>query len=586
MTTTETPAKPAVNMPNDLSDLGIVPPSWTWLGAQKNLATLIANSKKKVIMLEAECGTGKSVIPIAAAKAANKQAIVLIRTVQLQEQYLRDINGLTMLTGRSRYICDITHQSAEYAPCTIGTRCELKGSWKNGVPLTIPECSYFRQKAAAAKSQFSVLNYAYWLREIKSKVSTFDQVDWIVCDEAHEIEQVLMDAGIVELGRRAVNAHIGNWLRGQHEISAWQEWAKASNKKVYDKFKGVEAEAKDSGLIDDNEVQPSRILDPGSAEAKEIIDRYRELKSLLEALNEIADIDEPDKWVFDSDDRFFYFEPCFGAPAFKKLLACAKEKVILMSAYLAPSALIKNLGLTEDDVDVIIAPEVYNRRNSQIFYCPTVKMNYRTTDQEWGYVAGVIDMIAAIPAHSKFKGIIHVPSVRLRDKLIELVSPATRARLLCYDGADVGIGFRRYPTKADALEQFTRSDKPLILLGQSVSTGVDLPHIPRWQIITKMSFPTLTNPALAKRNEVDKLFMSYLTLCELVQAAGRIKRAPTHDGPTFILDAQFQWFEPAMRSHMPGWFRKNLVKKGWDRWPVFKNQLRKIAFSKGLMIDV
>lgn len=582
MTQTQTP----VVIPDNLDDLHIVPQGWTWLGAQQDLASRIANSPKKIIMLEAECGTGKSVIPIAGAKASEKSAVVLIRTVQLQEQYLRDINGLAMLTGRNRYICDITHQSAEYAPCTIGTRCSLKGSWKNGIPLTIPECSYFRQKAAAVKSQFAVLNYAYWLREIKGRVSSFDQVDWIVCDEAHEIEQVLMDAGVVELSRRAVNAHIGNWLRGQHDLSAWIQWAKDSNKKVYDKFKEIEAHAKDSGLIEDEKVVPTRVLEPNSNEAREIIEKYRELKNLLEALNEIEAIDEPDRWVFDSDDRYFYFEPCFGAPAFKKLMACAKEKVILMSAYLAPQALIKNLGLSEDDVEVIIAPEVYNRKNSQIFFTPTVKMNYHTSDAEWAYVAGVIDMIAGVPAFAKVKGMIHVPSVRLRDKLVELLSPATRQRLICYDGTDVGVPFRKYPTKAEALEIFTKSPNPMILLGQSISTGIDLPHIPRWQIITKMSFPTITNPALAKRHEVDKLFMSYLTLCELVQAAGRIKRAPTHDGPTFILDAQFNWFEPAMRAHMPDWFRKNLVKKGWDRWPVFKNQLRKIAFSKGLMIDV
>jgi len=573
-----------VVIPNDLGSLNITPPNWQWQGDQQELANRIANSTKKIIMLEAECGTGKSVIPIAAAAAAGKEAVILIRTIQLQEQYLRDINGLVMLTGRSRYQCEITGNSAEWAPCTIGMRCSLKGQWRRGKPLTTPECSYYRHKAVAANSQFKVLNYSYWLREIRGVQSTFDRVDWIVCDEAHEIEQVLMDAGIIIMRRSSVKNYIAE-VPDDKTVEGWMEWANKHASAVGKLLATVTAQAKEAGLIEDPESPPLYVLDPNSAEAKAIIERFRELKALSENLSEILAITDPEKWVYDgSDNRAYLIEPCYGAPAFKKLLACANDKVILMSAFLAPAALIKNLELDPDDVDVILAPEVFDRSRSQIFYCPTVKMGFQTQPHEWGYVCGVIDMIAATPAFANAKGIIHVPSVQLRDKIMRGVNPSTRARLLAYDAADTDIGYRRYGTKDQALKRFTDSPEPLILLGQSVSTGIDLPHVPQWQIITKLSFPPFTTPALAKRNATDKMFMKYLTLCELVQAAGRIKRATDHDGPTFILDEQFGWFEPSMRAHMPQWFRRALIKKGWDRWIFYKNQLRKIAFRNGVII--
>lgn len=581
--TTAATLQPQVEIPDKLGDLGITPPDWNWIGAQKDLAHQIANSPKKIIMLEAECGTGKSVIPIAAAASAGKEATVLIRTVHLQEQYLRDIKGLTMLTGRARYTCDITGGSAEWAPCVVGVRCSLKGQWRRGKPLTTPDCSYFRQKATAALAQFRVLNYAYWLREIRGEVSTFHQADWIVCDEGHELEQVLMDAGTISLNRDTIRKYCSK-PPDVRTIDSWMQWG-AKNAPVIDKqYAAVEAEAKRNGLIEDQEEAPAQILDPKSAEAKEIIDRFRDLRTLRGWLNDIKAIDEPEKWACDQDNRYFHLEPAFGAPAFKKLLACAREKVIIMSAFLAPQALMRNLNLNPDDVEVIQAPEVYDRKNSQIYFCPTVKMGYKTQDHEWRFVAGVIDMIANTPALQKKKGIIHVPSVALRDRLASTLAPNVRSRLVCYDGADTDIGRRRYGTKEDALKFFTETDQPMILLGQSVSTGVDLPHVPQWQIITKLSFPPFNTPALALRHETDKFFMQYLTLCEVVQAAGRIKRAQDHDGPTFILDSNFGWFSSRMREHMPSWFRRALVKQGWDRWTYYKQQLHRVAFQNGVIL--
>lgn len=581
---TATVQKTQHKAPDNLADLKLTPPAWNWQGAQQELAEKIANSPKRVIMLEAECGTGKSLIPLAAARMVGVQAHVLIRTIQLQEQYLRDINDLVMLTGRSRYMCDITGGPADTAPCVVGMKCHLKGLWSNGKPISIPECSYFRQKANAIKSQFAILNYAYWLREIRGNQSSFDKVDWIICDEAHEIEQVLMDAGVIQLRWDDLREFI-NARPASNTIEALMRYAKKHLSGAA-KLKQVAIEAAiDAGLMDDpsGEITPTHVVQPGSSEARVIIDAIRKTSRLHSALEELATLEDINDWAYVEDSKFIEARPIYGKPAFKKLLACATDKVILMSAFLAPKALIKNLGLTEDDVEVIYAPEVYDRRKSPIVYCPTVKMGYKTSDSSWNYSIEVIDIIADM--YKNHKGIIHVPSVSLRDKIVARAAPATRQRLIVYDGVESDVIFRKYPTKEEALERFVSTDEPAILLGQSVSTGIDLPHVPKWQIITKLAFPPTNDPAIAKRHEVDKLFMSYITICELVQAAGRIKRATTHDGPTFILDANFGWFESRMRDHFPMWFRKALVKKGWDRFLFLKKQLPKIALRNGVIVD-
>jgi Rad3-related DNA helicase len=575
-------------MPNDLASLGLTPPEWEWRAGQQELAEMIANSPKKIIMLEAECGSGKSIIPTSAAIAADKTAIVLTQTIQLQEQYLNDIQGLILMNGRSHSECNLTFQSAKDAPCTVGAKCSLKGTWsKQGMPLDVPTCHYFKRKAAAARAKISIHNYAYWLHETDGeKISAFGQRDWIICDEGHDLDQILMSAAIVEF-RLADMKQIGVPLIkniGTYDMKELRLWVKLDGLKALQQFKkSIDKEALRLGLPFNGEgeiILTAEMYQSKGQAIQLIVKALQVVQRVTEAFNTIRELKDEDleEWVIcepDRNNKEWSARPIYGKYGFKRILDGAKEKVIIMSAYLAPTLLMKNLGLKEEDVEVIIGPKVFNRVRSLILYCPTVRVNYKITPRAKQYLFAVMD--AFLAKHHADKGLIHVPSVKMRDEL--LTQTRYRSRIISYDGRS--NEYARFKMKDAAIADFVADEEPKVLLGQSISTGLDLPNIPQWQIITKLSFPPTTDPVIAKRKEVDPFFYDYYTICQIVQTAGRVKRTQEHNGPTIILDESFKFFWAKNGKHFPQWFKESMRIDGWKYYPDIAKMLPRIGAAIG-----
>jgi len=590
--TTPTPTK---IVPDDLDSLPVIPKGWTWQGSQQALAERIASSKKKIVMLEAECGSGKSVIATAAASAASKSAIVLIQSIQLQEQYLKYLKGLVTMTGRAHDVCNLNPLvSAAEAPCTVGAKCSLRGTWtRSGIPLDVPACNYFRRKAAAAKADISVQNYAYWLGETTGEGSIFDQRDWIICDEGHELDQILMQAAIVEFREADLKAAKVSSRRFSEftDMTTVRTWAKAARARITDFNAKLIDTAVSLGIPLNHDTDRLDF----SAEIQGIDNKalfslvrdlqvVRRLKDATAAIVTLKD-SELDEWVWcppDRSNKEWTARPIYGKYGFKRILNAAKEKVVIMSAYLAPDLLMRNLGLEPEDVDVIIAPPVFNRVRSPILYCPVTKVKYGMSRAQTDYLYAVMDRL--IQHHDETKGLIHVPSIAMRDDLLR--STRHKQRILAYDGTASTLwrSAARHPSKDDAIDAFVAAAKPAILLGQSISTGLDLPDIPKWQLVMKLSFPPTNDPVIAKRMKVDKDFYRYHTICQVVQAAGRVKRSQAHNGVTIILDEQWSWFFAANRKHFPKWFMDSYRANGWDYFPKIKADLSKIAFSCGLAL--
>lgn len=579
-------------VPEDLEKLGLTPPGWQWRPGQRELAEQVAASKKKIVMLEAECGTGKSLIPLAAARALGRSAIVLIQTIQLQEQYLRDLKGLVTMTGRVHDRCNIHPQlTAAEAPCTIGVACGLKGQWSRaGTPITTPECFYFKRKAAAALAPASVQNYAYWLNETRSAASAFQRRDWIICDEGHELDQILMAEAVIEfpaaLFRKAkITQEMVAQALKEAESSGRIDW----DAKVWplavefasDSVKAAEA----SGLSVGPDLRLKSSVDELSDEELQrcypAIEALGAARRIQDILTEAASSYNRNDWVVcapDASMKNWSIRPIYGKYGFRRIVEAANEKVVIMSAYLAPQLLMKNLGLSEEEVDVIIAPKVFDRSRSPVIYAPITKLSHKMLPQLRDFYFSMVDEI--IDQFGETKGVIHVPSVAMRDDF--LMKSRHRKRFICYDG--VGSFSRRFGSKDDAIEKFVSSTEPKILLGQSISTGLDLPGVFKWQIIAKLAFAPTNDPVIAARKSRDKSFYPYHTICQVVQAAGRAKRAAEHDAVTVIVDEQFGWFYASQRENFPQWFRDSLQMKGWGRLPKARDAMPKVAMATGVRL--
>lgn len=566
---------------SDLAKLQLAPPHWHWREEthQHMYAERVAQSDKKIVMLELEPGVGKSLVPLAAAHALNQTTTVLVQTIQLERQYLRDFQRMRMMSGRRNFTCNLTNGPVDRAPCTIGAYCSHMGRVRNGIVEELPECTYYLRKLETAQTKLRVLNYDYFLQESKGVRSQFGSADWFILDEAHKIDVLLMQAGNITLDRQNLTDLDIEVLHGKRELGDWQTWAAGLLKVCTNRIDHLTNQARQQGVYipqqdnDDEPFQSRRLADVAQLpEVQEIVSQLKRVATVQEAVGQLVSIKstEHEEWVQDHDRSHLNFKPIYGKYAFRRILAGARSKVVLMSAFLAPDMLMRTLDLDPDNVDVIQAGEIYDRSKSQIYYCPTIKFKHSTTSNQWKFGVAVLDEF--IDHFAPKKGFVHVPSVKLRDTILR--NSKHRDLFIVYGPRNNRDGL---PTKDQAIETFTKRKGQCVLLGQSISTGIDIPYVPEFNIIVKLPFPSITDAATKKRKEVDKDFYPYLVLCDLVQAAGRIKRAADHDGPTIILDKNMGWFYVSNQDQFPEWFANNYNQNGWSIYNGISDRLRDIG---------
>ena len=147
--------------------------------------------------------------------------------------------------------------------------------------------------------------------------------------------------------------------------------------------------------------------------------------------------------------------------------------------------------------------------------------------------------------HKDEKGIIHTVSGSCRDYLIDNLESD---RLIGHDVSN----------RAEQLEKFKKSDKPLVLISPSMNEGVDLPgDLCRFQIIYKIPYPDLADKQIRLRANADEDWYDYKTALSLIQTYGRGMRFKDDYCITYCIDSRIPEFI-ASNSFLPDWF-KNLI---------------------------
>jgi Rad3-related DNA helicase len=496
----------------------------------------------------------------------------------LQDQYKKDFPFIKTMVGRGHFTCNLTGRSAEHAPCTMGFRCKKAGARdrSTGNVLIWPTCDYFKAKAETGLANPPILNYAYMLREMHVSGSKFINRDLIVCDEGHFLERALMETEVVRMEHKALK-QVGVPVPPKPDSGTvmWKALGEEYAEKVERGYKKVLEEAAQMGLdLDGNafdgleegeEEEADEAYAVQSMKATAVLEKvrlYKDVGASLAAAKAIV----PGEWVAMGVTGHTDLKPLFGAPGFLYIKNAARKKVVVMSAFLAPELLRSTLRLKGEETKIIKAPPVYDRRKSPIYFCPTLPLRYDTSPQQLSKYVEVAD--AFIERFAPEKGMVHVPSVRLRDTFLERTR--FRAKTVFYDGGNRSSDSFSL-TKDQALATFTVAKGHRILLGQSLSTGIDLPYITQWQIILKMPFPPTTDKQIAARMALDKHFYPLMVICEVGQTVGRQKRAKDHDGPTVIMDSNFAWFYRQNQNYFSEWFRRALVFDGWEKFPDIRD---------------
>jgi len=515
-------SSPRVKVPNSPADLAL--PFKSWRPYQREAIERIIESDSPVFFLDGPAGTGKSLIAVSILRLNElgesfKPGTILTRTKQLQEQYIRDFPNLKSLKGKRNFPCIIAEGvTADMGPCfSFG---------EDGRPC--PEakhCPYFIQKREALKAPALVTNWDYYLPEV-NYVGGLSNREWLICDEGHFAEDRLQH--FIELRIRAKQLElIDENLPDFKTFSEWRSWAEFICPKALDHLH----KQKDVLKLE------YRFADA----APETLEKIELLRQLTGALQKLKS--QSEEWLIDKKKFSVVFHPIWVRDESNALFAHA-NKVVLMSATII-SANILSFLLGVQDYDYMKIPSMFDKQRRPIYYQPSARLGITAEPREMRKACEAFDFIAS--KHKNEKGLVHTTNYTLAEYL--MLHSKHKSRFLIH-------GTRN---RQEVFSQFENASEPLILVSPSANFGIDLPHEKlRWQVILKMPFPDLGLEVVQKRLDAYPLWYAYSTVCNIVQAYGRIMRDFDDYGTTYILDEHFGWFFSKNKAMFPTEFREAL----------------------------
>jgi Rad3-related DNA helicase len=496
-----------------------------WRPSQITAIRHILKSKKKFVACSIPTGGGKSLIYTAAARIGNLgRVLILTSTKGLQDQLIADFaaNGMVQIMGKANYPCyEQKNSYCDLGPCNFGYECPLKDAG----------CAYFDSLAIARNSNLVVTNYHYYLKmsSIGDQNRALGYFDTVICDEGHELPDILADHISLTLDIDKVkeihDADIPNY--GQ-DFDKWAIWAKELQQRI------------------SAELTSLRIAISHRFTSK-LATAIAKREKLVEQLQFVAEIPSRAQYRhfcnYDTENNSIKFGPVeFYRYWSDWEMFNTFRKVIIISATLREKSMYL-LGLGPEDYDFLDMPSVFPIENSPKIHVSTIRLNRATSDKELADVwVKKIDNI--IDSRLDRKGIIHVTSYRYA----KVIAEYSRHRNLMF----VSTGARK---NKELVELFKRAKAPAILVGPAFTTGYDFPDEQcQYQIIGKLPFPNIGDTFLQEKAKHDYFLIPYKVAQTLVQATGRGTRHEKDKCENIIIDDCVVDFVARHRQFFPKWW--------------------------------
>jgi hypothetical protein len=221
------------------------------------------------------------------------------------------------------------------------------------------------------------------------------------------------------------------------------------------------------------------------------------------------------------------------------------EKIVFMSGTISQKD-IEQLGLARKRTLFLECKSPIPIESRPVIVEPVTAVTKSNMDNAIPDIVKYIAEIAEI--HKTEKGLIHATYQ---------LATSIRSRL----GHDSRYIFHNKDNKADKYREFrdAPADSGKILVASGLYEGIDLPYdAGRWQIISKIPWGSLGNPAVKHAAALDPDWYNWETIKVVVQATGRICRTPTDYGITYIPDASFLKLIGEAKHLFPNYFLESL----------------------------
>src|SRR5262249_4558951 len=158
------------NLLPDPPYLGLPQKFTSWRPGQDKAVCDILDSPRRVVILNAPTGFGKTITYVGAAMLGLRRTAFLTATKGLQSQLLADFGpiGMVDIRGQNNYLCRALQPSGIYYGQGIkpGDRCDA-GPCHVGAPCSARRsgCDYFDAVKVAQNRRLVTSNYSYWVAQ-------------------------------------------------------------------------------------------------------------------------------------------------------------------------------------------------------------------------------------------------------------------------------------------------------------------------------------------------------------------------------------------------------------------------------------
>ncbi|WP_058827934.1 helicase C-terminal domain-containing protein [Haloferax sp. Q22] len=493
-----------------------------------------------VVLVRAPTGSGKSLLARAIAGSAATvdetspaQATDAYYTTpqvsQLDDVAEDDLlSDLKIIRGKSNYNCIIRGEEdtpVDRAPCAR----------KRGFDCSVRHrCPYFSDRAIASNRQIAAMTLAYFMQTAGSDV--FRKRDVVVVDEAHGLAEWAEMYATIDLKPRTVPV----WDDiGVPDVTAAGDPVERASR-FAETLAGVCKREKDELLTKSD-------LTPEEAARR---DRLQELIGELQwFVEDYRDPQSPTTWVVDQHDGEgspIAIKPLDPAKYLKHTVWDRGNKFALLSAtILNKAAFCRSVGLDPSKVALVDVEHTFPVENRPLYDVTQGKMTYEHRDETLPKIARLVVRLMA--KHPDEKGLIHCHSYAIQAEL--------RRRL-----AEMGLGNRVRGHDRDdrnvELETWKATDRPEVFLSVKMEEALDLKgDLCRWQVLCKAPYLNTNDSRVARRLE-DGQWAWYrrAALRTVIQACGRVVRAPDDYGDTYVADSSLLQLFDKTRTDMPDWF--------------------------------
>ena len=541
---------------------------------QEYVLSRIEQNDKKLIIVNAPTGVGKSIINLLSANEIFGTAYITTPLRILVDQYRNDIEnkfaennlGKTIM-GRQSYDCayniqeelrygKIVPQRMKFLKADSGPCIEKNPTyfWEGHKVKICPyrergKCDYYNARDAAMISDVTLTTFDYFMKGIYPKIeqpielsegTTWNKRVGLIIDEAHNLPNKMTDMFTIEITRRTYPAlqddkqARDNFDEIKHRIDSGESVRDAITTFHLSYITQLQS------IIDQiNEKEELTDIEKN--------DKQRLLK-LQYRLNNLIDNINGENMILSMDDKHIQFRPFSPAPYLKDFWKDFDRILLTSATFFGLDQYMEDLGL-DMPYEYIEVPSTFPPEKGMIEFPLNVRLsrdNFQDTLPEIVYAVDTI-----LEKHPDERGLIHAHTYAYAKAIMEKTTQPDR--IITHDSL----------TRSDALKEFLHSDrKDIVLLSVNMGEGLDLKDdLARFQIIVKCPYGNLGDPWTREHFNHSKKWYDYEAIKVILQASGRIVRSEEDYGTTYILDMRVYDLIKKYYDSMPLWFRERIEAK-------------------------